>query len=176
MLSFKAGEYECWQGFRLHLESDINLSLGTNYYLHGANGSGKSTFIKKLLLPSLQSSRNQVFSLYIQQHFHLQAYLIKAEAALLYPEHRPHSMADCLDYLLCGLSKALEICSRPVVIVADETPKLELLLQYLNKLPQPSCLIYSMHGDHKQPAALQSIHFEPLSPYESKVTCIPISE
>ncbi len=172
MLSFLAGVHKCWPDFEINIDKNLSLSFGQNYYLHGANGSGKSSFIKRILLPALQQNHDYAYSLYLQQHFHLQAYLIKAEAALWNPELRPKTMSDCLTYLLRNLEKAQKFNPKPVIIVADESPLLDNLIHYLQSCKQPNSLVYSVHGKHSQPDNLNTILFEPLSPKESKVRCL----
>jgi energy-coupling factor transporter ATP-binding protein EcfA2 len=159
----KAGNYQVWPNFALEVSTDLSFEMGKSYQLLGANGSGKSSFIQKLLLPAIREQDN-AYIVYLQQQMHLQLYALKAHAAFHAPGIRICTANDAAKYLLADLQKAYAARAKNIYIVADECPCLELI----RELPLPHCLIVIDHHEVLQNAG--QIRFEAVSRTLSKVS------
>jgi ABC-type ATPase involved in cell division len=89
VIRLESGTYPVWDDFSLELTSDLTFSSVALYYLHGANGSGKSSFIERLLIPSLRNQRD-IFLLYFEQQMHFQIQAVKAYASIMPPRKEIH--------------------------------------------------------------------------------------
>lgn len=163
MLKLKAGRRQVWQSFALDITDEISFEMNFSYQLCGVNGSGKSSFLQKILVPALQEQAD-CYIVYLQQQMHLQLFALKAHAAFKAPGTRINSSTDAAKYLLEDLEKAYAIQPRDIYLIADECPCLEALQQ----LKLPHCLILIDH--HERVAAAQTIRFETLNSALSKVT------
>ena len=144
MLSIPAGKYSVWPDFSLELSSPHSFDPSFHYYLHGNNGSGKSSFIKKILLPAL-SHIPDIYHMYWEQQIVLQSYAIKAHAAFAKYEKKLDTDADCLGYLLTNLRQSLLAEKRVAYFVVDECLQLSQILSYIDTHQLPVCLIYTHH-------------------------------
>lgn len=171
MLSIPAATYPCWPGFDLLLETDLVFTGKRVIYLSGSNGSGKSSFITKVLLPKVKVTATPCYTIYLEQLFHLQAYSIKAEAALKHPEKRLLSNADCLAYLLNDLELAQKKQLRPVLAFADESHFLLDLYHFLEASGFDYSLIYSIHGEDPLPTPHKTLSFIPETQRLSIIRC-----
>jgi len=142
MLRIAAGTRQVWPAFSLDLTHDLLFEQECRYQLCGANGSGKSSFLRKILLPQIQSTE-EAYIVYLQQQMHLQLYALKAHAAFHAPGRRIADPRDAAEYLLDDLSKTYSSRPKDIFIIADESPALELLLRF----PLLHCLILI---DHQQ--------------------------
>jgi uridine kinase len=139
------------------------LMTGEIIYLAGANGSGKSSFLKQVLLPKLKTQPNDFYTLYLEQFFHLQAYVVRAQAALMHPQRKLQNSFDCLAYLLDDLSLAQQKVRRPVFVLADESRNLLALSSFLQNSGFDYCLVYSIHGENPLSLPYRSLQFESLN-------------
>lgn len=162
MLRIAAGSLRVWPAFTLDLTQDLCFEQEHRYQLWGANGSGKSSFLQKILLPQLQNAEGS-YIVYLQQQMHLQLYALKAHAAFHAPGRRITDAHDAAEYLLDDLSKTYPSRPKDIFIIADESPALELLLRF----PLPHCLILIDH-QQKIPEARRVI-FEAQNPTLTQV-------
>jgi len=169
LLTIASGCYPCWPGFSLQIEQDLNLVTGEIVYLAGANGSGKSSFLRQVLLPKLKTQPHDFYTLYLEQFFHLQAYMVRAQAALMHPQRKLHNSFDCLAYLLDDLSQAQQQARKPVFVLADESRNILALSSFLQNSGFEYCLVYSIHGENPLSLPYRSLHFTPLSPNVSSI-------
>ena len=158
MLSIPEGSYALWPHFRLELPLPITISPEKNYYLEGNNGSGKSSFIKKILLPRLKSTPH-IYSLYWEQQIQLQGYAIRAHAAFNHHQQRLNTDYDCLIYLLNNLKQAMLQEQRPAFFIADECLLFNELLSYITDHQLKICLIFTHHHGFRNPDDLSVIRF-----------------
>lgn len=127
------GTFPLWNAFELELVADLEFKSGKVYHLDGRNGSGKSSFIRKCLLPRIMEKR--IGYLYLEQQMHTQLSAIKANAALAnYPESI-HSEAEAVDYLLYDLEKCHRKAEQACFVIWDESeyyPQVYAFLQAKN--------------------------------------------
>lgn len=159
----KAGYYQVWPDFALEIGSDLSFEQGKSHQLQGANGSGKSSFIQKLLIPALRA-RKGAYIVYIEQQMHLQLFAIKAHAAFHAPGLRISTPSDAAMYLMQDLKKAYAANPGDIYIVSDECPCLHLL----QALKLPHCLIVIDH--HEVLPGAEQIRFEAQNQNLSKVS------
>lgn len=159
------GDHQVWENFSLSLSEDLSFGPGI-HYLSGANGSGKSSFITRLLLPRLRQD-SDLYCVYFEQQMHLQVNAVKAYAGVIQPRRKIAGEADTVDFLLKNLLQAQESEPKPCFIVMDESLFAERVLFFLQTRLTTFSLIYSAHAQRFQ--ADQTIHFTPLSPTRSEV-------
>jgi ABC-type transport system involved in cytochrome c biogenesis ATPase subunit len=163
MLSLPSGKHDIWPQFSLEIKQPINFECGTCYWLEGPNGSGKSSMFRGVLLPHLQSSKNSIYRLYIQQFTEHQNFAIKAHAAFYKPSVKIVSDLDCITYLLNNLKEAYSKHQRDAYLLVDESKHLSFIYDYLSTSGIPYCLIYSLHDDNPLATLSKKLTFEPLS-------------
>jgi ABC-type dipeptide/oligopeptide/nickel transport system ATPase subunit len=160
MIQLPAGKREIWPGFTLNLPQSLEFAPGSSYHLKGANGSGKSSFIHRILLPALQD-RDDLYILCLEQQMHLQIYALSAIAAIFKPEYSIRNEEDVWRYLWDDLASRAD--SFPVYVIADEAHQL--------KIPaapeRPVCLIYSSHQYQQEKARI--IEFVQIDSHQSRI-------
>lgn len=161
----EAGTYQAWEDFSLRLATNLDFTPGINY-LSGANGSGKSSFLTRILLPRLLQS-SDLYTVYFEQQMHIQVTSVKAYASIIAPHRQIDGEADTVDYLLDSLLRAYHRRQRPCCIVMDESLYARHIYDVLQaNLPYFS-LVYSAHTESFP--ATQTISFQALSPTLSEV-------
>lgn len=163
MLSFDSGTYDIWPDFRLALGSPIDILPQYHYYLAGNNGSGKSSFIKKILLPELLS-QNNIYRLYWEQQILLQGYALKAHAAFNKHAKRLDSELDCLYYLLNNLKSSLQREPRDAYFVVDECLYFQHIISFIKEHDLSVCLIFSHHDGYQDMDKVRTITFSASGP------------
>ncbi len=139
MTVIPAGKHLLWQQFNLEICCSIAFEQGKHYHLQGENGSGKSSFINRILIPRLKESG--CYILLFEQQMALQLHAIKAHAAIFSPGRRIVSEQDVISYLLDDLKATYMNKPRDVYIIADESHELMML----SECSIPHCLIYTSH-------------------------------
>ena len=166
MIKLESGIYPVWDDFSLELTSDLTFSPATIYHLYGANGSGKSSFIEELLIPSLRN-QEEIFLLYFEQQMHFQIQAVKAYASIMYPRREIHNEMDTIDYLLNNLLFNYSQAPRPCFIVMDESPYELKIYDFIKQYIPDYSLIYSAHSELLP--ATKTLEFIPVSPSFSKI-------
>ncbi len=138
------GRYDVWPDFSLSVSSALEFLAGGRYHLQGANGSGKSSFLSRVLLPRLRS-RADVFALYFEQQMRYQLPAMKAYASLLPPHRLIGKEADAVQYLLDDLLACVKQESRPIYVLVDESPQAPLIRDFLSIEIPSACLVFSAH-------------------------------
>jgi len=138
-----AGDYPLWPSFTLKLPEDLEFSPDHHYYLQGNNGSGKSSFIKRLLLPKLKASDS--YHMYWEQQIEIQRYVISAHAAMHHQPFPANSEQDAMNYLIQNLKQASSLKPRPAYFIVDECTRFEKLLSLLQDVDTNVSIIYSHH-------------------------------
>jgi|GEM_PF-2339883 len=78
-LTLKKGKYFLNSSLQANLLSNLDFSFGKNYLLTGDNGTGKSSFIKNVILPELDKvSENKFLYYHTEQDISVQYYIIKS--------------------------------------------------------------------------------------------------
>jgi Cdc6-like AAA superfamily ATPase len=169
----KAGNYNVWKDFSIEVGSDIALETGKSYQFTGANGSGKSSFIKKILIPFLQKDPEQQYVLYVEQQIQSQFDAIKSYAALQKPAVQLTSFRDMLDYQFKQLSLKIKQNPRPCLIILDECNQLNEVKSKLNKLDRSNyCLVVVSHinCEIELQAKFEQVEFTPTDVQHTAVT------
>jgi len=83
-MRLEADTLQIWPGFRLELPAPLEFQTGFRYHLRGLNGSGKSSFLSRVLLPRLIGNVSY-YNLYFEQQMSLQLDAVRAYAALCKP-------------------------------------------------------------------------------------------
>lgn len=167
MIVIPPGRYSLWQGFDLILRQELSLGIGGIIHLSGDNGSGKSSFLRRLLIPRLQEIKPDIYQLYFEQQSALQLFSVKAHAAFQKPPRQINNEEQMTDYLLDNLELAMRKQSRPVILMIDESPRLESIISRVRQ--HPVCIVFASHHSRIQDA--RSISFNPINPGLSEASC-----
>jgi hypothetical protein len=139
ILTIEPGTYPLWEGFSLVLEYEIPLLAGQCYHLQGANGSGKSSFIRRALIPALV--QNSVPYIYIEQQMRSQLFALMADASLKEYSDKLHTESDAIDYLLSGITSI----NQALVCICDESAHNQKVHTALAKSGKDFALIIVSH-------------------------------
>ena len=169
MIEIPQGPIFCWQDFSLLIEKKLTFEPGKIYHLQGENGSGKSSFLIHCLLPVLESKKDLIYRIYLQQLFHLQGYAIKSHSAFYKPELDLRSELDCVQYLLNNLFETFSQDPRPVYCIVDENLRLAEIYHYLKESGIPFCLIFCEHSSFSITEEVNIINFQLIAPNQSRV-------
>jgi len=169
VLQIEAGTTSVWKGFKLLIPEPLEFKISKIYKLEGANGSGKSSFIKHFILPTLKQNKAEHYILYIEQQMHKEFYAIKADAAIKGYRDKVDSEKAAIDYLLQDLKTALAREQRSVVAVLDETIYLDEIVAALQLLCPKLLLIFCDHRGQYSTVQDATINFKPLSVGQSEI-------
>jgi ABC-type sugar transport system ATPase subunit len=135
-----------WSVFSIEVTKDISFECRRHYQLTGDNGSGKSSFLKRILIPQLLTNPSQQYVLYIEQQIQSQFDAVKAYAALQKPPVQISSFEEMVDFQLQTLSEQLKVQDRPCFIILDECQFTQRIVQTLSRLKiKQYCLLYVSH-------------------------------
>ena len=147
MLIIPPALHKLYDGFELEITGELAFMAGERYYLSGANGSGKTSFLQRTLLPKLLEHPEKQYILYLEQQMRGQFLALKAYAAYSAYHQPVNCEADAVDYLLHNLRQCLSFQTRPIVLVVDESsaaqPVRDLYVEHMDT----SCLIEVSHAD-----------------------------
>jgi len=145
MLTLPPATHKLYAGFTLEITDDLDFRTGNRYYLKGANGSGKTSFLKRILLSKLLEHPARQYILYLEQQMRGQFLAIKAYAA--YGDyHLPITCdAEAVQYLLHNLHQCLSYEPRPIVLVIDESIAAQPLRDLFAVHSRDACLIEVSH-------------------------------
>ncbi len=168
-MRIEKGLYSIWLNFSLNLTSDLDFQPGHIYHLRGNNGSGKSSFVTQILLPSLLEL-NIRYVVYFEQQMHLQIQMAKAYSSVIKPRIGIKSEQETVDFLLQSLLTKFKEEPRPCYVIIDESPYDSKIRNFLDTNIPDCCQIYTSHSEpiHKS----ESVLFEPLSTRLSRVHAI----
>jgi len=161
-----AFKYEIWTEFQLEITSDIEFETGSCYHLKGQNGSGKTSFVRKVLIPHLVKNPSQQYILYLEQQVQSQLDAIKAYAAIQKPAVHLKNVEEMFEYQLNLLSAAFEQEPRPIIIILDETVYPLVINQWLQQTNiEHICLVYISHLESNFAGfkTIKQINFYPAS-------------
>jgi ABC-type multidrug transport system ATPase subunit len=161
MIECKSGRHQVWSEFALNIRTPLRFEQGCRYHLHGDNGSGKSSFINRILLPLLKDS--SCYILLFEQQLALQLHAIKAHAAIFNPKRSILNESDMIRYLYDDLAIAYLQHPKDTYIISDESHYPELLL----RCSTHHCLIYTSHNVFVDNA--QQVRFDLVNPELSEV-------
>lgn len=163
--------YNIWTDFRIETQQNIKFETGCCYHLKGQNGTGKSSFIRKILIPQLQNRTSEQYILYLEQQVQSQFDALKAHAALQKPSVQINSVEHMFSYQLRRLSHFTEKDPRSAIIILDETIYPEIINEWLQEADlEQVCLIYVSHLDYNFTgfSPIKSIRFQLVSAGLSK--------
>ena len=158
-----AFKHAVWQDFAIDILSDLILETDKVYQLVGANGAGKSSFIKKILIPAIQSNPDNQYILYIEQQIQSQFDAVKSYAALQKPSARLKTFGEMIEFQIKQLSKSIAVAPRPCMIILDEC---NLRSEIISKLARfkikEYCLVVVSHQEieNDMRAELWQIRFD----------------
>ena len=162
MIKLEPGIHQLWPRFSQSISSPLSFEMGKIYHLKGDNGSGKSSFIQKILLPIIQT-QGDAYIIYLQQQMHLQLYALRAYAAVNGYGKRIVSEQDAVDFLVQDLLDCYSHTPKDVYLLSDESNQLHTLA----KLSIPACLVYIAH--HEEIFGAQNIYFKAIKDESSEV-------
>ncbi len=143
-----ADNYQVWPDFTIDITKDITLRTNSQYHLIGNNGSGKSSFIKKVLIPLLQNNPEQQYILYVEQQTQSQFDAVKAYAALQKPPVEVNTFSDMIVALFADLKHQLALSDRPCTIILDECQLTDNIIKELALLKASQyCLFFITHQE-----------------------------
>ncbi|HQF67402.1 MAG TPA: hypothetical protein PLC91_00520 [Candidatus Cloacimonadota bacterium] len=145
-MRLEAATLQIWPEFRLELPAPLEFQTGFRYHLRGFNGSGKSSFLSRVLLPRLNGNFS-CYSLYFEQQMSLQLDAVRAYAALRKTRQLLASEKDVIDFLLRDLFNRLQEAPRPAYVLMDESPHTSFIADSLQEQAANSCLIYTSHQE-----------------------------
>jgi len=162
-----------WQDFELHIEKDIVLKTGITYHLTGNNGSGKTSFIKKILIPLLNVNPQHQYILYVEQQIQNQFYALKAYSSLSKTSKHLSTFNEMVMYQLNDLKNMLLKDDRPVMLILDEFDITDEVKQTVYELEKNEiCILYISHKpclfDKKD--NMVNLSFIRTTPTQSKVS------
>ncbi len=158
LMSFDCRVYQVWKSFSLQFDNKISFENGMTYRLSGSNGSGKSSFIKRVLIPELQKS--QIRYLYVEQQVQNQLYAIKADAAIKKYAYSINDDGSVVDYLLQSLIEAEPDYNNPCVFILDETQHYQKVYDFIYTTGMPFVVVIVSHQELLESIQYKSIHFE----------------
>ncbi|MDP2173667.1 MAG: hypothetical protein Q8M98_06095 [Candidatus Cloacimonadaceae bacterium] len=143
MFMIPTGSHSLWQGFDLDVRRELWFGIGDIFHLHGDNGSGKTSFLRKLLVPQALDSVNPVYQLYFEQQSALQLFSVKAYAALQKPPRQINNENQMIDYLLDSFDLARQREARPALVMIDESPRLHDIIERVSV--HSVCIVFASH-------------------------------
>jgi ABC-type cobalamin/Fe3+-siderophores transport system ATPase subunit len=166
-------KYQAWKEFKLQLDDNILFSTGMFYHLKGQNGSGKSSFIRKVLLPFLKNDPQKQYIFYLEQMIQTQFDAVHACAALSKPARQITTRSEMVAFLMDNLWMCYKEEPRPVFIIIDEYPDSKLISELLTRIDiKEYCLVYTSHQktQFERFENLRTIDFMPLTASVTKVS------
>jgi ATPase subunit of ABC transporter with duplicated ATPase domains len=160
------GLLQVWPEFALDIKSGLDFNPGEFYHLSGANGSGKSSFITRILIPRLLAGPT-AYVLYLEQQMRYQLWSVKSYASMIQPRREIKTEADAVTYLLGNLESALARESRPCYVILDESHHTREVRERLKQGFGDVCLIYTSH--ERVPDTARVISFTSINPSLSEV-------
>ncbi len=137
--------YPIWENFRLELSQTIELYAGKIYHLQGSNGSGKSSFIRKCLIPALKTKG--IPYIYLEQQMRAQIFALMADAALSEYKSPLQTEADAIEYLLFKAEQNRAVNSLALVCICDESAYSQRVYQVLSEKGWDFAMLIVAH-DH----------------------------
>jgi Cdc6-like AAA superfamily ATPase len=140
--------YPVWDSYSLSIVEDIILKTGESYRLIGNNGTGKSSFIKKILIPTLQSNTEDQYIIYIEQQVQSQLNAIKSYSMFHNSASEINTVSEMILYYFNSLKQSIAQNDRPIIIILDECFEIELIESLLSEFNKHQyCLIYVSHSE-----------------------------
>jgi Cdc6-like AAA superfamily ATPase len=167
------GHHNIWQDFSLVVKGELILKTGFSYRLTGRNGSGKTSFIKKVLIPRLQSNPFLQYIFYVEQQVQSQFDAVKAHSAFKSPDFR---MVTTDDMVLCQLKLLNEQYKkepRPVIVILDEYEAPDFLTKWMRQITLSNiCLLTVSHSDTSDDdmTGIFALEFKPITSSLSEVS------
>ena len=148
MVWIQSSIYHVWPNFSIHVPRIINFQECSHYHLHGENGSGKSSFITQILIPTALEQKNNLITLFIDYQNRLQFNTIRADSFLRKYPLPIDDITDTIHYLLSELKSILSTCKKDVLIIIDEIPNIDILTDFISSNQSLKvCVVQTLHGN-----------------------------
>lgn len=140
--------YLLYKSFFIKISKDLCFETDKSYWLKGKNGSGKTSFIKKILVPLLQRNPDEQYIIYVEQQIQAQFDAIKSYCLLQKPATEIHSLPDMVKGLFNITIERMSMVKRPIFIILDEYYDIDVINSSLAKFnPDMYCLIIVSHSE-----------------------------
>ncbi|MGX5818742.1 ATP-binding cassette domain-containing protein [Chitinophaga lutea] len=138
------GSYSLNAGMSLKVAEDLTIHEGCRYAICGANGSGKSSFVRNILFHHIQKQcKGTVQYLYFDQEIASQYYYTKAYFS--YKEHRKINNVSDFIFLTLDLHLRQNIyTSDKFILVLDETDKYVPTEKVLDRFSSHSLTMFNV--------------------------------
>jgi hypothetical protein len=169
-----ASDYQVWTDFKISFNNDLSLTTGNIYSLKGNNGSGKSSFIRKILIPYLQKNPQNQYVMYIEQQVQSQLDAVKSYTAMQKPPVRIETTEEMTTWLMANLKDSVQKAPRPVFLILDECSISNINLITSGFEANQICFLYVSHCPCEFMPELNQhiIEFKLLNQYHSFLTNI----
>ncbi len=147
MLIIPPGRRCLYKDFELDIPEALHLVTAQRYLILGANGSGKTSFIRHILIPALWEDPERQYILYVEQQMRGQLLALKAHAVYDDYQDQVNDEAGAVDYLLFDLRRCLQRQRRPVMLIIDESAAAQPLRDHWAANADSSCLLEVSHRD-----------------------------
>jgi len=169
------GDYQLNSSLKVTIDNPLKFYLGRNYIITGENGIGKSTFITKLLLPSvIENSKNNFLIFYASQDFTIQYYVIKYYYNGLLFEHNDFSSIEkVIDFVKLKFVHFDKFPNKNIVFIVDEIDQYLSIEKFLYDLKSINYTIFlSTHNkkDLNSNIIFDNLVFEKINRDESKIS------
>ena len=168
------GEYQLNSSIKITIDIELRFYLGRNYIITGENGIGKSTFITKLLIPSvIKYSKNNFLIFYASQDFTIQYYVVKYYYnGLLFENNDFSSIEKVIDYIKLKHVDFKKFPTQNIVFIVDEIDQYLPIEHFLHDLESSKYSIFlSTHNENNFDTNLifNKLIFEKISRDETKI-------
>ena len=173
-ITINSGNYKIWDFLDLYLPEKIEFQKDNNYFITGDNGLGKSSFIKKVLIPEILSENNKnILLFYIAQDFNLQFYAIKAYSASRKGEKKKvNTFEDALNYMLDNFLSSIKRETDSIFFIFDEIEvysKLAGVMKKINNLNKISVTVTHNNDNLENISTEKQINFSKISKNSTKI-------
>lgn len=152
LIELTKGEYKLNNSISAKITSDIIFQYGLTYLLNGDNGTGKSSFLKNILVPQIDKIATNNFLLFhTEQDVALQFYVIKSYYKGL---KKSKKIFSTFEYGLQNLKEEFLTFNlyknKQIVFILDEIDQYVDINEFLKDLPiENTTLILATHNKQK---------------------------
>lgn len=144
-----AGEYKLNDALKATIATEIVFQFGSTYLLNGDNGTGKTSFLKNILIPKIdQAANNNFLFFHTEQDLALQFYIIKSYYKGLKKSQKDYStFTEGLKNLKEEFLNFQFYENKQIVFILDEIDQYINVNDFLKDLPEKNTtLILATHN------------------------------
>jgi len=171
----KKGIYQIWDNFSIELLTDITFQVNHSYYLKGDNGSGKTSFIRKLLIPNLQIEPEQQHILYCEQQIQSIYDVVNAYVFFQKQNYFINNEKDLAIYQSSLALEANDLEKRPLMCILDESKELPEYHKQLISDGKDCCLVFTTHH-YPAILALDNLHIVEFQAIANRLSKVMLHE